>query len=262
MHINAKTDKEYWNNIWVPQPRMTGPAGLFVEMRNIQKLLKRCVTPGMRVLEIGCASGKILAWVAKVLRAEVSGLDYSPRGIENSKLLFDHLGISGDLRCEDVFETSFEEGSFDCVFSFGLIEHFNDPRQIVTIHVSLLKPGGKALMTVPNYAGIYGRVQRYFDSDNLYLHNLNIMNPSSLAALAPSHLLQNIHSYPFGRLNSALISFGRKLPRWIASGLAFCFNTIGLLQPFDIQALCPLLVLQITRKQPDKSAMEISAPAL
>lgn len=260
MHINAKTDKEYWDNIWASQTRMTGPSGLFVEMRNIHKLLKRCVTPGMRVLEIGCAPGKILAWVAKVLRAEVSGLDYSPRGIENSKLLFDHLGISGDLRCEDVFETSFEEGSFDCVFSFGVIEHFNDPNQIVAIHVSLLKPGGKALMTIPNLAGIYGRVQRYFDPAPLALHNLDIMSPHSLAALAPAHLVKDVCSYRFGR-PSAMFILDKKIPKWLALGSALFINLIGNLQPLDIATLCPLFVLEMTRKQPDKSVMKISAPA-
>ncbi len=210
----------------------------------------------MRVLEIGCAPGKILAWVAKVLKAEVSGLDYSTQGIDNARLLFDRLRISGDLRCEDVFETSFKEGSFDVAFSVGVIEHFNNPRQLVEIHVKMLKPGGKALIMIPNYAGVYGRLQDRFAPENLSLHNLAIMNPSSLTALAPSHLVECAKSYPFGRLHSALINLDRMLPKWFAAGLGLCFNMIGLLQPFDIRTFCPLLVLEMTRKPPNISVMK------
>lgn len=247
MQINAKTETGYWDEVWNRKPRIKLPPGIYVETRNIRRLLKRCLEPGMRVLEIGCAPGKILAWVAKTLTAEVAGLDYSVQGIDNARLLFKHLGISGDLRCEDVFETSFEQGSFDCVFSLGVIEHFNDPKQLIETHLKLLKTGGKALIAIPNYAGIYGRLQRYVAPDILKLHNLDIMDPASLTALAPLHLVKSANSYPFGRLNSSLINLDRILPRLIAAGLAFFFNTIGLIQPFDIHALCPLLVLEMRR---------------
>jgi 2-polyprenyl-3-methyl-5-hydroxy-6-metoxy-1,4-benzoquinol methylase len=186
--MNAKTTKQYWDDAWTPPPRMRLPSGILVGTRNIQRLLKSHINPGMKALEIGCAPGKILAWAAKILRAEVSGIDFSSQGIDNSRRLFLHLGIAGDLRCEDIFETSFAEGSFDCVFSCGMIEHFNDPRKLIEIHVKLLKSGGKALILIPNLAGIYGRLQRYFDPKVPALHNLEIINPTSLIALAPKHL--------------------------------------------------------------------------
>jgi 2-polyprenyl-3-methyl-5-hydroxy-6-metoxy-1,4-benzoquinol methylase len=247
MTKNAKTSKQYWDNAWMPQPRMRLPSGLLVGTRNVQRLLKHYVTPGMQVLEIGCAPGKILAWVAKILRAEVSGVDFSARGIDTARRLFQHLSIAGDLRCEDVFETSFKEGSFDCVFSCGMIEHFNDPKQLVEIHVKLLKSLGKAFIMIPNFRVIYGRIQRYLDPDILALHNLDIMSPSCLVALSPMHLVKDVHAYPFGR-PSAMFTLNAKMPKKLARALTLFLNVIGHLQPCDITALCPLIVLEMTRK--------------
>jgi SAM-dependent methyltransferase len=200
----------------------------------------------MQALEIGCAPGKILAWAAKILRAEVSGIDFSSQGIDNSRRLFLHLGIAGDLRCEDIFETSFAEGSFDCVFSCGMIEHFNDPKKLIEIHVKLLKSGGKALILIPNLAGIYGRLQRYFDPKVLALHNLDIMNPTSLIALAPKQPVTNVRSYVFGR-PMAMFTLGKKVPNRLARALTLFLNVFGHLHPCDIKALCPLIVLEMTR---------------
>jgi len=248
LSTRCKTDKRYWDRMWDHPPRIRLPHGLFVEVRNIRRLLKRCIRPGMRVLEIGCAPGYMLTWVAQALQANVSGLDYSIRGIDHAKRLFAQLGVAGDLRCEDVFQSSFQEGTFDCVYSCGVIEHFDDPRQLVEIHIKLLKPGGKAMITIPNLAGIYGRIQHYFDPDILALHNLNIMNPPSMTGLAPAHLVQDVRSYPFGR-PSAMFNIDRKLPRWLVRGSGLLINLVGNLQPFQITGLCPLIVLEMTRKR-------------
>lgn len=248
MNIARKTDRQYWDSTWTRQPRMRLPSSLLVGTRNIQRLLAHHVKPGIRFMEIGCAPGKILAWVAKRKGAEVSGLDYSSRGIGHAKLLFDALGISGDLRCEDIFEASFRDGTFDCVFSSGLIEHFDDPRPLLEIHAKLLKPGGKAVVAIPNYGGIYGWAQHHCDPENLALHNLRIMSLSSLAQLAPTGLVQNVRSYEFGRMTNTLVSLHKVMPRFFVNGLTIGCNAIGLLQPMDIRSLCPLLVLEMTRK--------------
>jgi len=249
MNSNAKTDKRHWELAWEPRPRMRLPRGVSVSSRNIQRLLKRCISPGMRVLEIGCAPGKMLAWVAKAREAEVSGLDYSPQGIDHARRLFAALGIAGDLRCEDVFAQSFEEGSYDCVFSCGVVEHFDDPRELIEIHIRMLKPGGKALITIPNYAGVYGSVQRRVDPENLALHNLDIMDPATLAGMAPSGLVNDVRAYAFGRLTGALITMDRLVHARLARWVTVLSDMVGMLQPLDIEALCPLLVLEMTKKE-------------
>jgi 2-polyprenyl-3-methyl-5-hydroxy-6-metoxy-1,4-benzoquinol methylase len=241
------TKRDHWDGVWVRRPRLRLPSKLLVSTRNLQRVIAPHVRPGMRYLELGCAPGKLLAWVASELEADVSGLDYSERGIEWAHQLFRSLGIRGDLRCEDVWKPSFEQRSFDIVFSAGLIEHFRDPASIVRVHVELLKPGGRALITVPNYGGLYGRLQRWFDPENLALHNLAIMNVEALLQLAPADLAAEVRAYPAGRISPWLVGIGRRWPRPLAVTISHLVNGLGLIQPLDVSALSPMLVLEIVR---------------
>lgn len=243
-----KTTLEHWEHAWSRPPRLRLPSGLWVWVRDLQRLLGAHVKPGMSVLEIGCAPGKILAWVAKALDGRVAGLDYSERGLTFAKELFRELGIRGELRCEDLGATTFEPGSFDVVFSVGLIEHFDDPREIVRQHVALTKPGGKTLLVVPNFGGVYGRIQAHFDPGNLLIHNLTIMAPEALTALVPRDLVSEARAYPAGCLSPWLINFEKRWPRVIAQGVCYGLNVAGLIQPFEIASLCPSLVLELRRR--------------
>jgi 2-polyprenyl-3-methyl-5-hydroxy-6-metoxy-1,4-benzoquinol methylase len=202
----------------------------------------------MSVLEIGCAPGKTLAWLAKIGRCRVAGLDYSERGLGFTRDLFRALAIEGDLRCEGLDVTTFAPGSFDLVFSVGVIEHFDDPRDIVRQHVALTKPGGLTLVVVPNYGGLYGRIQARFDPANLLLHNLAIMTPEALVALQPREMVSEARAYAAGYLSPWLVNFDKRWPRVLAKGVTYFLNGVGLMQPFEIPSLCPSLVLELRRR--------------
>src|SRR6266571_6076866 len=89
---------DHWESFHSGRPRLRLPSALIISTRNLQRLLKKHVKPGMRVLEIGFAPGKHLAYVSKVLGAAVTGVDYSENGVRFARRLFEALGIQGDLR--------------------------------------------------------------------------------------------------------------------------------------------------------------------
>lgn len=242
-----KTTKSYWDAAWQEEIRYRLPRNVTSSARNLQRLLRQRIKPGMRVLEIGFAPGKMLAWVAKILQAKVAGIDYSDRGFSMARRLFDVLHIDADLRHEDVFAATFDPGSFDVVYSNGVIEHFDDPTEMVRRHVVLLKPGGFALIAIPNYGGIYGRLQGFFDPGNLKIHNLDIMNPEALDRLAPLDLVSQVRTYPTGRISPWLINFDKRWPRLLALALSHMVNLAGLMQPLDWSPLCPMLMLELRR---------------
>ena len=247
--MNELTTVDHWDDTWSGDLRLRLPSSLVVATRNFQRLLRTRVHPGDRVLEIGCAPGKLLAWIAAELRADVSGLDYSERGLANARHLFNALRLAADLRCEDLRQTTFPPGTFDVVFSFGLIEHFLDPRDVVQHHLKLLKPGGTAVITVPNYRGIYGTLQRYFNPDPLIYHNLEIMTCEALAALVPRGDRFQVRTYPSGRFSPSMISYKKRWHASVAFGVSLFANAIALVQPFDIPALSPMLVLEAVRSK-------------
>jgi SAM-dependent methyltransferase len=244
-----KTEQGYWDDIHAgTRVRMRLPSPLDVGTLNYMRLMRRFVRPGMRVLEVGFAPGKYLAWTGKRLGAKVCGVDYSESGLATSRRLFAALGLEGDLRCEDFFKTTFEPSSMDLVYSLGVVEHFDDPRDIVSRHVSLARPGGGvALIVIPNYGGLYGRLQGSFDPENLAIHNTSIMSVEALRRLGESDGRARAEVFRFGRMMPHLVSWTRRIGHRPAVGVVLALNGLGLLQPVDVGPVCPWLVLALTR---------------
>lgn len=244
----ALTTVDHWDAAYKSPIRMRLPSPLLASTRDSRREMRKWVKPGDKVLEIGFAPGKQLAWVASALGAQVSGIDFSEPGVALSRRLFEGLGLKGDLRREDVFNTSFDFGTFDVVYSEGVIEHWDDPRPIVRQHMELLRPGGIAVITVPNYGGVYGRLQERIDPENLALHNTRIMNNKSLAELMPADISEDIQVRATGRVTAGLVNFHRVVPSPVAQALFWGVSLMGHLQPFTVKVLAPRLVLTGRRR--------------
>jgi 2-polyprenyl-3-methyl-5-hydroxy-6-metoxy-1,4-benzoquinol methylase len=245
--VTDLTTVGHWEKTWAGDVRLRLPSPWVISTRNWQRLLRRHVRPGDRFLEIGCAPGKLLAWVAAELRAEVTGLDLSERGLSTARRLFEALQLQVDLRHEDLRRTTLPDGTFDVVFSGGLIEHFSDPRDVIRRHVELTRPGGIALMTLPNYRGIYGRLKQHFEPATLLYHNLEMMTCEALVDLVPANLAGARRAYPSGRLSPWQTRWRSRWPAPLADAVAIFVNGVALLQPLDVPALCPMLVLEVRR---------------
>lgn len=58
-------------------------------------------------------------------------------------------GLEGRLRHEDVTRLGFDDARFDRLFSFDVLEHVPDHRAALREFARVLKPGGRAILTVP-----------------------------------------------------------------------------------------------------------------
>ena len=243
----CKTNQEYWNGVWSIPFEIKLPSLLFVNSLNIMRLIKSHVKPGSRYIEIGCAPGKMLAWVSKTLEISATGIDYSEVGIAKSKCLFEALGLKIELQCADFYEHELPLESFDYVTSFGLIEHFDDPKCLVKRHIDLLKPGGMALITIPNYGGLYGKIQKWCDPENIALHNLNIMSPKALESLVDHVEVSSVSAYYFGKMDPLILSLEKRMPLFFVKLINISLNGFGLLQPVVLSKIAPMLVLEVRK---------------
>jgi hypothetical protein len=100
---------------------------------------------------------------------------------------------------------------------------------------------------IPNYGGIYGRLQRYFDPENLAIHNLNIMSCDAMTALVPDELVESARAFRFGRINAWQVSLHRKWPSPIAKLTYYLLNGIGMLQPVEIAGIAPGIALEMKK---------------
>ena len=87
----------------------------------------------LRVLEIGCSNGRWLRWFKQEYGAHTFGVDLNPT----------QASIVENFVLADGFCLPIRDGSYDVVFSMGLVEHFENPRvrhKLISEHVRVAKP--------------------------------------------------------------------------------------------------------------------------
>jgi SAM-dependent methyltransferase len=188
---------------------------------------------GGTILDLGCSSGSFLASLKKP--------DWIPFGIEMSEDVaqFARKRSGAEVFVGDILQARFQEGSFDVITCFDVLEHVYEPRKVLERVYHWLKPGGIFYILVPN---IESGEARLFGS---YWYGLEL--PRHLSHFSPTSLGRLAESVGFrsasvdARRNSALeqsLSYVRKE----------AMNRIGLPTVPMADARDPSFPLKVIRK--------------
>lgn len=102
---------------------------------------------GKRVLEIGVGLGADHQRFAES-GAVLSGIDLTERALEHTQRRLALFGLSSELSVGDAERLTFDDCTFDIVYSWGVLHHSpNTVRAVSEVH-RVLKPGGKALIMI------------------------------------------------------------------------------------------------------------------
>lgn len=181
------TDTSFWEDYW---GRFSLPDAID-ENRSFDRALAGGLRRLLRsskgeALEVGCAPGRWLAFLAKEFNLGVSGIEYTSDGVAATRRNLELLGVkNADIREAD-FLTATPSPEYDVVISLGFIEHFTDVDSVIRRHGAWTRPGGLVVVGVPNFRGVHGWLQKGLDPDVLARHNLTIMDLDQLAALGPA----------------------------------------------------------------------------
>lgn len=94
---------------------------------------------GKKVLEIGCGLGNDAKSFCKA-GADYTGIDLTDLAVDTVReYLFGH----GQVLKMNAEHLSFNDNTFDLVYSFGVIHHTMNPSKVVKEMYRVLKPGGK-----------------------------------------------------------------------------------------------------------------------
>ncbi|GHU94493.1 hypothetical protein FACS1894156_2740 [Bacteroidia bacterium] len=227
---------EYWKNYQYEKIPATTPfEHLMPKLKGVNSFI-----------EIGGFPGVYAAYFYKHGCKDVSLLDFY---IDKRKVnTFEQINdIPQDtIHCIESDFFQFETNKqYDLVFSYGFIEHFEDTKNVMQHHNSLiinelLGGGGKLLIILPNFRGINGFVQYLFDKRNLRAHNLNSMKIPFLKSILTELELKNIS-----------VEYSRKPMVWLepTAGNAFVRKMVKLfsyflkLFPIKCRLLSPFIII-------------------
>ena len=171
--INQLRSEKEWDQAWEKArlPKTLNTNSLFGFC--FDKVMKKHLQRGAKLLEIGCAGGKYLIYFNQNFDCDVFGIDYSPVGCKLAEKNLELTKTNGTVICDDIFKCKeLEKESFDVVFSQGFIEHFDQTENVIVKHVDFLKPGGTLIVGLPNMLGVHGYMFRIFNRDLYYTHKL------------------------------------------------------------------------------------------
>jgi SAM-dependent methyltransferase len=113
----------------------------------------------LRAIELGAGRG-LNGLLFAQRGAQVTLLDNVPLALEQARELFAANGAEFGGVVADLFELPDElRGAYDVSMSYGLCEHFLGERRLAVVraHLDVLRPGGLALLGVPNRYGVVYR---------------------------------------------------------------------------------------------------------
>jgi SAM-dependent methyltransferase len=164
------------------------------------------LAPGYRVLEVGCGTGYVLGGLERACPSgSVIGMDVHTEGFRHAR-----QRSSCSLLQADVHTAPFTS-AFDMIGVFDVLEHLHDDLTVLHELHSLLKPGGKLLVTVPAHPGLWS----YFDE---YSHHCRRYTAAELKDKLRSVGYRVEYATEYMAAIFGLVFMGRKFARLRTSG--------------------------------------------
>jgi SAM-dependent methyltransferase len=145
--------RRFWAGVGEQFPDLGGAASTRYYAENEQRLFTEHLPPlgGLRILKTDlwdeAKNTRILAWASR-RGARAYGVDISEPTVIQARAAFDGEPLHGAVG--DVRDLPFADASFDAIYSMGTIEHFDETERAVGEMARVLKPGGRAIIGVPN----------------------------------------------------------------------------------------------------------------
>jgi len=141
----------FWDAVASEFPDLRGALSTQMYRENEEWLLRSFLPARPRLLKTDlwdeCKNTRILQWAASE-GALAYGVDIALPMVRQARAEFPAGALRGVVA--DVRRLPFPAQSFDAVYSMGTIEHFADPERALAEIARVLRPGGVAIVGVPN----------------------------------------------------------------------------------------------------------------
>lgn len=151
----AAAYRRFWTNVGDRFPDLSGAASTRFYADNERRLLTEHIPDleGVRIFKTDlwdeARNTRILTWASQQ-GARAHGIDISAPTVRQAREAFQRAQSCLHAAVADVRLLPYREASFDVIYSMGTIEHFDETEQAVGEIARVLKPGGRAIIGVPN----------------------------------------------------------------------------------------------------------------
>ena len=210
-----------WNKVFDQLPPFSEAPSTGYYLECEQLLIDRYIgsLQDLRVLKLDlwneAKNTRVLKWMIEQ-RAQAYGIDISPNVVSAAQGIFNDGIRPSQLLVSDARSLPFHGGQFDLVYTMGTVEHFADTDSAIAEIHRVLKPGGRAVVGVPN-------------KHDPFLRPLLV------------HVMNLFHAYPYGYERSYTAAELRRL--MTAAGfenvqLSGVLFMPGLLRMLDLVCFC------------------------
>jgi 2-polyprenyl-3-methyl-5-hydroxy-6-metoxy-1,4-benzoquinol methylase len=124
------------------------------------------------LMEVGAGSSAWLPFFGSKYNLLVAGLDYSEVGC---KICEENLKLQSipysSIICDDLFNWNSDD-KYDVVISNGVIEHFDNPGEVIKKCYSHIHDNGIIISVIPNLTGLYGKLTKKYLEDVYNMHKI------------------------------------------------------------------------------------------
>jgi SAM-dependent methyltransferase len=240
------TDRSFWKAFWESKKDLIfyiKPDYVFGNI--LAKLVK---SNGIKnAVELGGFPGYYTVYFKKYLGLDATLFDYFiHEGLIKALLAKNDLAYQDISVIEADLFTYQPTVKYDLVTSFGLIEHFGDLKDIIARHVALLNPKGTLFVTLPNFTGVNGWIQRRYDPENYAKHNIAVMYPKVLMEVCKELGLVEVESFYHGRFSVWLENNAQQtgLVKGIVKTIWLAGKVFTKIVPVETKSLSPYIVLK------------------
>jgi SAM-dependent methyltransferase len=189
------------------------------------------IKDGHKVLDVGCGDGVFLRGLLGKRKVVAEGLELNKKALAKAM----ELGLTVyDQTVQEYAEKN--EGQYDIITSFQVLEHIADVKSFLQAKVSLIKPGGIMMIGIP-YNNPYLYRKDKYHTLNLPPHHMGLWGKASLMNLGKIFNLE-IKDYKIERVDDivyyAFVQMGKvdKYKSLIERSKPFrflvkCINKIG-----------------------------------
>jgi SAM-dependent methyltransferase len=155
-----------WNDIWekYESPNYFGRRLHRARIKTLAGILRSIkLPPGAGIIDVGCGSGSTLAIFRGLGYANSLGLDAAEGSLAAAARIYG-FERDKDVFLSDAKRMPFKDGSFDLVFTQGLLEHYCEKAEAQDIVRELCRISSRyVLLLQPDHRSPFGVVKRIYE---------------------------------------------------------------------------------------------------